>query len=139
VALEAGTLNTHGIAGLAAGVSYIEEIGIEQIRRKEMELVRQFLDGIREIDGIRIYGNPDLEQRVGIVSVNLGEEDSAVVSDWLWEEYGICVRAGAHCAPRMHQALGTVEQGAVRFSFSYFNTEEEVETAVWALKELAVT
>jgi selenocysteine lyase/cysteine desulfurase len=136
-ALEAGTLNTHGIAGLAAAVSFIEKTGIETIRQKEMALTAQFVDGIRAIDGIRIYGNPDLTQRVGIVSLNLGDQDSASVGDWLWEDYGICVRAGAHCAPRMHEALGTVQQGAVRFSFSYYNTEEEVETAIRALKELS--
>ena len=69
--------------------------------------------------------------------MNIGELDSAVVSDILWDDYEICVRAGAHCAPLMHQALGTVEQGAVRFSFSYFNTEEEVDTAVQAVREIA--
>jgi cysteine desulfurase family protein len=136
-ALEAGTLNTHGIAGLGGALSYIEETGIENIRMKELELVRHFTECIKDIPGIKIYGNPDIEKRVGIVSVNLGDTDSSLVSDWLWEDYGICVRPGAHCAPLMHKALHTVEQGAVRFSFSYFNTFEEVDIAVSALKELA--
>jgi selenocysteine lyase/cysteine desulfurase len=135
-ALEAGTLNTHGIAGLGGALSYILSVGVEEIRRQEMALVQQFLEGVSEIKGVRLYGNPDLNMRTGIVSLNLGELDSGTVSDWLWEDYGICVRAGAHCAPEMHRALGTEEQGAVRFSFSHYNTSQEVETAVRALREL---
>jgi cysteine desulfurase family protein len=135
-ALEAGTLNTHGIAGLGGALSYILSVGVEEIRRQEMALVQQFLEGVSEIKGVRLYGNPDLNMRTGIASLNLGELDSGTVSDWLWEDYGICVRAGAHCAPEMHRALGTEEQGAVRFSFSHYNTSQEVETAVRALREL---
>ena len=84
-----------------------------------------------------VYGDLEADLRAPIVSLNIGEMDSAMVSDILWEDYEICVRAGAHCAPLMHEALGTVEQGAVRFSFSHYNTEEEVETAVNAVRELA--
>jgi cysteine desulfurase family protein len=135
-ALEAGTLNTHGIAGLNGALSYIESVGVENIRRKELELVKQFTEEIESIDGIKIYGDSNLEYRAGIVSINLGAYDSGAVSDWLWEDYEICVRPGAHCAPRMHEALGTVSQGAVRFSFSYFTTSDEVERAARALREL---
>jgi cysteine desulfurase family protein len=140
-ALEAGTLNTHGIAGLGAALSYIGSEGIDNIRNKEMALVKQFLEGISDLikSGIiKVYGNPDLDKRIGIVSLNIGEYDSAQVGDWLWEDYDICVRCGAHCAPKMHEALGTVNQGAVRFSFSHFNTSEEVEKAVYALHDLAM-
>jgi cysteine desulfurase family protein len=136
-ALEAGTLNTHGIAGLGAGAEYLLRTGVSAVREKEMALTRQFLEGIAAIPNIHLYGDPDLTRRVGIVSLNLGEIDSARVSDWLWEDYGICVRPGAHCAPLMHQTLGTVDQGAVRFSFSHFNTEQEVEQTIRALWELA--
>jgi selenocysteine lyase/cysteine desulfurase len=136
-ALEAGTLNTHGIAGLGGAISYIERTGVENIRAKEMALTKQFIEGLHGIKGIQLYGNPDLTQRVGIVSMNLGDLDSAVVSDWLWEDAGICVRPGAHCAPRMHEALGTVKQGAVRFSFSHYNTEQEVETVIRVIRDLA--
>ena len=83
-----------------------------------------------------VYGDWQNSERTAIVSVNLGTEESGQVSDWLWEDYGIAVRAGAHCAPLMHKALGTEKQGAVRFSFSYFNTEEEVDAAIQALKEI---
>ena len=75
--------------------------------------------------------------RAPIVSLNIGDEDSARIADILWEDYGICVRAGAHCAPLMHKALGTAEQGTVRFSFSHFNTEAEVLQAAAAVRELA--
>ena len=136
-ALEAGTLNGHGIAGLHGALEYLKETGIEAIRTKEMALCRQFLEGISKIEGVVVYGNPDLSKRTAVVSMNIRDLDSAMVSDWLWEDYEIAVRAGAHCAPLMHEALGTVEQGAVRFSFSHYNTEEEVEEAIKAVRELA--
>ena len=136
-ALEAGTLNGHGIAGLNAALSFLERVGVEEIHRREDKLARLFTERIRTIPGIVIYGDLDAKLRAPIVSVNVGDADSAIVSDILWEDYGICVRAGAHCAPLMHRALGTTEQGAVRFSFSYFNTEKEVEQAACALREIA--
>ena len=135
-ALEAGTLNGTGIAGLSAAVSYILEQGVFQIHQKEMELALRFKKGVENIPGITIYGDYEHSDRTAIVSLNLGDTDSAAVSDWLWEDYEIAVRAGAHCAPLMHRTLGTEEQGAVRFSFSCFNSEEEVDAAIKALKEL---
>ena len=135
-ALEAGTLNGTGIAGLSAAVSYILEQGVFQIHQKEMELALRFKKGVENIPGITIYGDYEHSDRTAIVSLNLGDTDSATVSDWLWEDYEIAVRAGAHCAPLMHRTLGTEEQGAVRFSFSCFNTEEEVDATIKALKEL---
>lgn len=136
-ALEAGTLNGHGIAGLCAAVHYLEKEGIDTIREKELEYMRQFYDGVKDVPGVKIYGDFDTEERCPIVTLNIGEYDSAEVSDELLMTYGISTRPGAHCAPLMHQALGTVEQGAVRFSFSHYNTREEVETAIAAIKELA--
>ena len=136
-ALEAGTLNGHGIAGLNAALSFLERVGVKEIHRCEDKLARLFTERIRTIPGIVIYGDLDAKLRAPIVSVTVGDVDSAIVSDILWEDYGICVRAGAHCAPLMHRALGTTEQGAVRFSFSYFNTEKEVEQAACALREIA--
>ena len=135
-ALEAGTLNGPGIAGLGASVSWLLKQGVEKIHEKDLALSRRFLKGIAEIPDITIYGDMDSQMRTAIVSLNLGDVDSAEMSDWLWEDYGIAVRAGAHCAPLMHKALGTEQQGAVRFSFSCFNTEEEVDAAIQALKEL---
>ena len=87
--------------------------------------------------GVTVYGDIETALRAPIVSLNIGNEDSARVADILWEDYGICVRAGAHCAPLIHKALGTVEQGMVRFSFSHQNTEAEVLRAAEAVCELA--
>ena len=135
--LEAGTLNSHGIAGLSAAVDYIRKIGIHMIQEKEQELMWRFYDGIHNIPGITIYGDFSTKNRAAILSLNIKGYDSGTVSDILSEEYDIATRSGAHCAPRMHQALGTVETGAVRFSFSWFNTREEVDTAIEAIREIA--
>lgn len=136
-ALEAGTLNGHGIAGLNAAVAYIRETGMDVIRRKEQALTRRFYDGVKHIPGVTVYGDFERNERCPIVALNLGEYDSSEVSDALFMEYGIATRPGAHCAPLMHEALGTTKQGAVRFSFSHYNTEEEIDKAIQAMKELA--
>ena len=135
--LEAGTLNVHGIAGLGGALDYLKKKGTEEILQRERQLLRRLEEQIREIPGIRFYGTPDGNRRVGILSFNMGEEDSAYVADWLYEEHGIAVRAGAHCAPLMHQTLGTTEQGAVRISVSHRNTEDEMDRTAGALWELA--
>ena len=135
--LEAGTLNGHGIAGLGAGVEWLLETGIDKIHAREVALAKRFYDGVKDIPGVKIYGDFSSWNRTAVVTLNLGDYDSGEVSDALWEDYEIATRPGAHCAPLMHMALGTVEQGAVRFSFSWFNTEEEVDTAINAMKELA--
>ena len=135
-ALEAGTLNVPGIAGLGAGVRWLLTQGVEALETKEIALARLFYETVREIPGVRLYGDFTVP-RAPIVSLNLAGEDSARVADVLWEEYGICVRAGAHCAPLMHRALGTVEQGVVRFSFSHTNTREEALAAARAVRSLA--
>lgn len=136
-ALEAGTLNGHGIAGLLAGVEYIEKVGIDTIREEELKWMWKFYHGVKDIPGVKIYGDFEAEKRCPIVTLNIGDYDSSEVSDELLMTYDISTRPGAHCAPLMHEALGTVEQGAVRFSFSHYNTEEEVETAIRAIKELS--
>ncbi len=135
--LEAGTLNAHGIAGLKAALEYITAVGRERLYAKERVGMLRFYEGVRRIPGVRVYGDFLQALRAGIVSLNIRDEDSAAVADALAVDFDIAVRAGAHCAPRMHRALGTVEQGAVRFSFSPFTTEEEVETAIKAIKTLA--
>ena len=136
-ALEAGTLNGHGIAGLDAAIGYLEETGIDTIRAKEQALMKRFYEGVKEIPGVKIYGDFSSMDRCAVVSLNIRDYDSGEVSDALLTDYGISTRSGGHCAPRMHEALGTVEQGAVRFSFSHYNTEEEVDTAIRAVCELA--
>lgn len=135
--LEAGTLNGHGIAGLSAALDFLQEVGIDTIGEKENRLLRRFLEGVRQIPGIQVYGDFSQPRRCAIAALNLKDVDSAAVADALMTDYGIAVRSGAHCAPRMHQALGTASQGAVRFSFSWFNTEQEVDAAIQALRELA--
>jgi len=134
--LEAGTLNSHGIAGLSAAVDYLNEVTVEAIREKEHALMCRFYEGVIAIPGVTVYGDFESD-RTAVVTLNIGDEDSAYISDILVEDYGIATRPGAHCAPRMHEALGTVEQGAVRFSFSWFNTMEDVDAAIAAVKELA--
>ena len=136
-ALEAGTLNGHGIAGLRAALLYIKETGMDAIRKKEQELMWAFYNELSKIPGITVYGDFSTKSRCPIVTLNVRGYDSGEVSDTLSAEYGIATRPGAHCAPLMHKALGTVEQGAVRFSFSHFNTLEEINIAVSALQELA--
>jgi len=138
-ALEAGTLNGHGIAGLGAALEYIEKTSMDEIRRREQALMEAFFRRVSEIPGIKLYGDFSSMDRCPIVALNIGDYDSAAVSDALFARYGISTRPGAHCAPLMHQALGTVEQGAVRFSFSHFNTMEEIEQAAAALAALAAT
>lgn len=137
-ALEAGTRNTPGIAGLEAGIRFVLKTGPEKILQHERTLAGSFVRRIREIPDLKLYGYRDMEG-TGIVSLNLGEEDAAVIADRLWDEAGICVRAGAHCAPLMHEFFKTKEQGIVRFSFSAFNTEEEAEQAADALINIAKT
>ena len=136
--LEAGTLNGHGIAGLSAGLDFIEaQGGVEAIATHERALADRFLAGVREIPEIKLYGAFDQPSRSAIVSLNVGDIDSAEISDALTQGWGIATRPGAHCAPLMHRALGTERQGVVRFSFGYFNTDEEVDTAIDALRDLA--
>ena len=135
--LEAGTLNGHGIAGLSAAIDYILQIGLNARREKELRLMRRFYEGVQEIAGMKVYGDFSGE-RAPIVALNWRDVPSTELSDALWEEAGIATRAGAHCAPRMHRALGTETQGAVRFSFGYDNTEEEVDEALRVLRRLCV-
>ena len=136
-ALEAGTLNVHGLAGLCAGVQWLLTQGVETLAAREAALARCFYEEVCGMPGVTVYGDIETALRAPIVSLNIGDEDSARVADILWEDYGICVRAGAHCAPLMHKALGTVEQGVVRFSFSHSNTMEEALHAAQAVRELA--
>ena len=136
-ALEAGTLNGHGIAGLGAAVRYIQETGLSAIRAKEQEMTTAFSQAVCEIPGITVYGDFSTSNRCAIVSLNIRNYDSGEVSDALSTRFGIATRPGAHCAPLMHKALGTAEQGAVRFSFSHYNTMQEIKIAVSALRELA--
>ena len=135
--LEAGTLNGHGIAGLSAALDFLQEVGLEAIEAKEHALMDRFYQAVSAMDGVTVYGDFSQARRSAIVALNIRDYDSAAVSDELSETYGIATRPGAHCAPRMHRALGTTDRGAVRFSFSWFNTQEEVDEAIRAVGQLA--
>ena len=134
--LEAGTLNGHGIAGLGAAAKFISETGVENIHAKERSLMLRFYEGVKNIEGVMVYGD-FTKDKTAIVALNIWDYESGEVSYELSQGYGIATRPGAHCAPRMHKALGTAEVGAVRFSFSFYNTEEEIDEAVRAVAELA--
>lgn len=134
--LEAGTLNGHSIAGLAAALDWIEATGMETIHQHEMELMHHFYESLREAKGLSFYGDYSPACRAPIVALNVLDYDAATVADYLSQHFDIATRAGAHCAPRMHRALGTENRGAVRFSFGYFTTREEVDQAIDAIRSL---
>ena len=135
--LEAGTRNGHGIAGLLAALEFLRQTGPDRIRDHELSLMRRFYEGVRAIPGVTVYGDFTAALRAPIVSLNIRDLDSGAVAEALEEEAGIAVRAGAHCAPRLHRALGTRAQGAVRFSFGYYNTAAEADAAVRAVERIA--
>lgn len=134
---EAGTLNTPGIMGLNAGIEYILDKGIENVRNHVMGLERELIRGFREIGSVKLYGNMDNKFRTPCVGINIGNLSSSEVAARLNEDYGIAIRPGAHCAPLVHEALKTKEQGIVRFSLSGFNTLDEVKEAIKAVKEIS--
>ena len=136
-ALEAGTLNGHGIAGLHAALGFLMETGTDAVHEKEVRLMRRFYDGIKDIPGVKIYGDFSTDHRAAVIAINIRDYDSSEISDELSFTYGISTRPGAHCAPLMHESMGTVEQGMVRFSISWFNTEEEIDEAIRAVREIA--
>ena len=137
VVLEAGTLNGHGLAGLGAAVDYLNRQGIASIRAKEQALMKKFYLGVRDIPGVKVYGDFRTMNRCAIVTLNIRDYDSGEVGDACIWIMALPQEPGRHCAPLMHQALGTEAQGAVRFSFSHFNTEEEIQTGIEAVRELA--
>ncbi|MEM5816775.1 MAG: aminotransferase class V-fold PLP-dependent enzyme, partial [Desulfitobacterium hafniense] len=111
--------------------------GIEAIHSRENRLTQLFVEGIKEIEGLRLYGDFSGGNRLPVVSLNIEGLPASDLAGLLWEKYGIATRAGSHCAPLLHQRFKTVETGMVRFSFSYFNTEEEIATGSRALKTIA--
>ncbi len=135
--LEAGTLAVPSIAGLNAALKYINETGIRTLREREKTLSDFFQKSLEGIPSIEFYGDMDGE-RTAVVSINVGFWTSDDVAAFLSSEHDIAVRSGAHCAPLMHRALGTEKRGCVRFSFSPFNTMNEAEKAVEAVKEIAL-
>lgn len=135
---ESGTLNLPGIIGLHAALSYLEEIGIDKIHEKKMQLTAYFLEQLKNFSGIRVVGKPTIADRAAVVSLDFLEEDNAIIAFELEQRYGIMTRVGLHCAPIAHKSLGTYPQGTVRFAFSTHNTKEEIDICIQALKELGI-
>lgn len=135
-ALEAGTINAYGILSLNASLDFLNQTGLSNIRKKEKDLLTYFDKSLREIPNLTIYGDKDLDKRVGILAINPSKISANDLAQILAEKYHIATRAGAHCAPLCHNALGTEEAGLVRFSLSYFNSKEEIDEAIKALKEI---
>lgn len=135
--LESGTLNTPGIVGLGCGIGFINSVGIENVRAHKHMLVSRLMEGMDEIKGVKLYSKRDRENNSGIVAFNFNGIDSNEVSYVLDRIYGIASRAGLHCAPLAHSTLGTLKAGVVRLSVSYFNTLEEIDLTLDALREIA--
>ena len=133
---ESGTHNTPGIAGLNAGVKFILETGIDKIRKHEEELCEYMLTKLTEVTNIKIYGPSDSKKRAAVISINIGDIDSGEITFILDDMYEIATRSGIHCSPLAHKTLGTLRQGTVRFSLGYFNTKDDIDKAVEALKEI---
>lgn len=133
---ESGTLNAPGIIALGQGIKYILDHGIENIRKTEEDLTRHFIEELRKMDKVKIYGPLDVKEQGAVVSINIGDEDSSEISYILDEEYDIGVRSGLHCAPLAHKTIGSFKQGAIRFSFGPFNTHEEIEKGIVAIRQI---
>ena len=133
---ESGTLNLPGIIGLHQALVYLKEAGIDNMRNEKMEITKYFLDKVKEIEGAKVAGKKTVEGRLGVVSIDFEGFDNSIVSFYLSSKYKIMTRVGMHCAPRAHQTLNTFPQGTIRFSFSHFNTKEEVDICIDAIKTI---
>lgn len=134
---ESGTPNLPGIYGFHAAVDFILDTGVEALQVRERQLTKYFLDKLRDVKDIRLAGPWDLENRVGVISVDFAQVDNAEAAYRLEQDYGILTRCGLHCAPSAHKTLGTFPQGTVRFSVGHYTTEAEIDTAVQAIAEIA--
>ncbi|MGC8785929.1 MAG: aminotransferase class V-fold PLP-dependent enzyme [Anaerolineae bacterium] len=135
---ESGTANGVGIAGLGAGVRFVLEQGIERIRQHEQTLTDRLLAGLQDIPGVHVYGTRDARRQTACVSFNIEGVEPSDVALWLDDEYAIMCRPGLHCAPSAHRTIGTYPRGTVRFGLSYLNTEEQVDAAIRAVRNIAM-
>jgi cysteine desulfurase/selenocysteine lyase len=136
--LEYGTLNVLGVAGLHAGLKWIEKKGLSNIHDHEMKLTTLLRDGLKEIDGVTLYCQEDLTDHISVLLFNIDGLKAADTGTILDADYNIACRTGLHCAPLVHKQLGTDKiRGGVRFGIGPFNTEEHVKTAIQAVKEIA--
>jgi len=134
---QAGTLNTPGIAGLGAGIEFIQKEGLKNIRAKELHLTTEIMNGLKNIKGVKLYGSLNPLDRVAVVSFNIEGKDPADVGNILNEKYDIMSRVGLHCAPNAHRTIGTFPEGTVRVSVGYFNTEGDIDKLIKAVKDIA--
>jgi len=132
---EAGTLNVPGIVGLGAGIRFIINEGVDNIRGREKKLTQYLLDSLKTLKRISVYGPSSAEQRVGVVAFNIEGMKPEQVAKILDEEYGILVRAGIHCAPRAHRTIGTADTGTVRVGLGYFTSERDIDYLIYSLRE----
>ncbi|MDD3853072.1 MAG: aminotransferase class V-fold PLP-dependent enzyme, partial [Syntrophomonadaceae bacterium] len=135
--LESGTLNTPGIAGLLAGLNFIEAVGQQTICEQEQKITAVLIDGLKEIKGLTMYGPGDVKQQTAVAAFNIVDMDCGELAYALDSEFEIVTRSGLHCAPLAHQTIGTLEQGACRISPGYFTTEEEILQAIKAIHAIA--
>lgn len=135
--LETGTLNASGIVGLKAGINYIVEKDIQKLREKQQNMIAKLISEFSKIEEVKIFGSKDSKKRASAVSINIGDRDSQEITYLLSDKYDIATRGGKHCAPLAHKRMGTLEQGMVRISISSFTTDEEINSVINAVKELA--
>ncbi len=133
---ESGTANTVGIAGLGVGVDFVLKTGVDQIREKEMKLTYKLIEGLEKLEGVQVYGQDKNIERAAVVAFSIEGLDASESAYILDQQYGIAVRAGYHCTPLGHETIGTMNQGAIRASFSYFNEMEDVEALILAVQEI---
>jgi len=134
---ESGSHNALGLAGLKGGLEFLMRETVAKVRMHEERLTAQFLEGIRSIKALKVYGPSDAAKQVAVVSVRLDDFAPLELSHRLFERGGLMTRSGLHCAPGAHQALGTYPLGTTRFSFGYFNTPADIETAISVLDAIA--
>ncbi len=137
--LESGTLNTIGLAGLGAAVEFLEEVGLEHVRAREHALLKQLIDGLRNLKSVTLYGPHGSSRHGGALSISVSGHDPSMLGFRLDREYGICCRVGLHCAPDAHRTIGTFPEGTIRFSPGYFNTAEEIEQTLQAIHSILST
>lgn len=133
---ESGTMNLPGIIGLHAALKYIEEVSLDSIHAKKMELAEYFISKIKDMTGVHIAGKQDGNDRVAVVAVDFTQWDNALIAFELEQQYGIMTRVGLHCAPLAHKTLHTYPQGVVRFAFSASNTKEEIDICIDGIKNV---
>jgi selenocysteine lyase/cysteine desulfurase len=134
--LESGTLNTVGLAGLKAGLEFLESVGLAHVRAHEQALIGRLIEGLQEIAAVTLYGPLGTERHGGALSFNIKNVDPSMLGFRLDREYGICCRTGLHCAPEAHGSIGTLPEGTVRLSPGLFNSLEDIEKTLTALRAI---